>query len=153
MAGATWELIVPRFQVSLRGLLAVTALIAVAIVLVVNYPLLTAMFLLFIGPTLVRASATPYVRRWTTRHVHWIVAVLQATYIFACCFFLFLAPLARDWRPYAWLAVLSGVAVVCACLAWAQSHAVGASNRVERIETAPDQVAIGDSPGRDGRAM
>src|SRR3954454_23309145 len=73
-----------KFRFSLRLLLTAVCVIAVAIVFVVNYPFLTAMFLLFIGPLLIRIGVAPYVSAVAPRYVHWIVAVLQAGYSCAC---------------------------------------------------------------------
>src|SRR6476660_7526064 len=72
------------FRFSMRAMFMMAALIAIAIVFVANYPFLTAMFLLFIGPLLVRIGVGPYVAAIAPQSVHWIVAVLQASYSFAC---------------------------------------------------------------------
>src|SRR4051794_34094896 len=134
------------WQFSVRQLIVVATMIAVAIVLVANDPFLTAVFLLFIGPLLVRIGATPFTRLRAPGHVHWIVAVLQATFMFACviCLFQYLASYGRDWRTYVWLGLVSGVAIVFGCLAWAQSDAISASNvtRDESISSGDDPPAI-----------
>jgi hypothetical protein len=128
-----------RIHFSLRALLSLSALIAVAIVFVANYPFLTAMFLLIIGPLLLRIGVAPYVSAIAPRYVHWIVAVLQVGYSCACglCLLRVFPPSLPNGRVYIWLATLTAVPIVSVCLTWAHSNAVSASNRGGDEATGP----------------
>jgi hypothetical protein len=121
-------------------------MIAIAIAFVANYPFLTVVFLLFIGPLLIRTAVAPYVSTLARQHVYWIVAVLQACYSIGCglCLLRLIPPSIPDWRVYTWLGLLSGTAIVCACLAWAQSNATSASKRGEAgaVDRRDDSPAI-----------
>jgi hypothetical protein len=109
----------PRWQFSLRELLLFMALLSVVVAVVAKEPLIASLCLTVAAPYLA-IRAIPFVSRLARKRARWIMGFFVSAYTFSCVLLCLRAYQANefDWRKWIALAALTGIGVVCACLAW-----------------------------------
>jgi len=107
------------WQFTLRSLFILTTLVAAAIAIVANYPLIASVLLLFAGPFVIARAMVLVLTHWP-RQARWAMAVLGAGYSFVSAYLCLRAFQFSEigWRMLLALGLLTSFGILCYWVAW-----------------------------------